>query len=66
MTDFENFQRVSQGGEVIVESFDQMAKGNDIIPPSRITTLEIEEVIGFNFTLSWTAVGDDFDDGQGK
>lgn len=39
----------------------------DNIPPSAITTLALQNIDDEKkFTLSWKAVGDDFDTGQGN
>ncbi|OWF45819.1 Calcium-activated chloride channel regulator 1 [Mizuhopecten yessoensis] len=60
----ENFQRVSQTGEMIVQNYVPGAI-SDVIPPAKITTLvltSIDDTSGV-VQVTWKAVGDDVDDG---
>lgn len=60
----ENFQRVSQTGEVVVADYVPGAIP-DVIPPAKITTLvltSIDDTSGV-IQVTWKAVGDDVGDG---
>ncbi|XP_060081392.1 calcium-activated chloride channel regulator 1-like [Ylistrum balloti] len=60
----ENFQRVSQTGELLVQNY---VPGSlpDVIPPAKITTLSLTSVDDTSgvIQVTWKAVGDDIDDG---
>ena len=59
-------------GEITVKNF--VANEGDITPPAKITDLSVQDIeyVGEGadtvmvFTLQWTAVGDDMDEGQGE
>lgn len=58
------FNRVSSGGSFSVQGVPEGSHA-DIFPPCKIIDLEavkVEEEV----TLSWTAPGEDFDQGQGR
>ncbi|XP_035693981.1 calcium-activated chloride channel regulator 1-like [Branchiostoma floridae] len=61
----DQFQRITQGGVFALKGYPRVIPGgglSDITPPSRITDLRVTSVSFENstVTLSWTAVGDDF------
>ncbi|XP_078582531.1 calcium-activated chloride channel regulator 4A-like [Branchiostoma floridae x Branchiostoma japonicum] len=62
----EQFQRITTGGVFEVQGVPSGGvPTQDIIPPSRVDDLKVEEVsyAEATVTLSWTALGDDFDHG---
>ncbi|XP_033746377.1 calcium-activated chloride channel regulator 1-like [Pecten maximus] len=60
----ENFQRVSQTGEVVVQDY-VPGPIPDVISPAKITTLTLTSVDDASgvIKVTWKAVGDDIDDG---
>ncbi|XP_078695048.1 calcium-activated chloride channel regulator 1-like [Branchiostoma floridae x Branchiostoma belcheri] len=62
----EPFQRMTTGGVCQVQGIPSGGiSGQDMLPPSRVDDLVVVEVSYTNatVTLSWTALGDDFDQG---
>ena len=59
--------RVTLANEIVVTNYIQPVNDADDIPPSSILTLRLADSNAENntFTLSWQAVGDDFDTGKG-
>ena len=66
LTPADPFQRYSLVGYMDVKS---VAPPNaDFFPPSKVIDLKVTEASydSSRITLEWTAVGDDFDEGNGK
>ncbi|XP_035665433.1 calcium-activated chloride channel regulator 1-like [Branchiostoma floridae] len=61
----EQFQRMTTGGVFEVRGVPSGGANTDMLPPSRVDDLKVVEVSYGNstVTLSWTAQGDDFDQG---
>ncbi|XP_066266574.1 calcium-activated chloride channel regulator 4A-like [Branchiostoma lanceolatum] len=61
----EQFQRMTTGGVFEVQGVPSGGVNSDMLPPSRVDDLAVVEVsyADATVTLSWTALGDDFDQG---
>ena len=69
----DSFQRVSLRNEILVSHFSTDISNKDITPPGRITDVDVIDISTEytkygekrNFTIKWTAPGDDINIGQG-
>ncbi|XP_035692460.1 calcium-activated chloride channel regulator 1-like [Branchiostoma floridae] len=61
----EQFQRMTTGGVFEVQGVPSGGVNTDMLPPSRVDDLKVMEVsyASSSVMLSWTALGDDFDQG---
>ncbi|KAK7097266.1 calcium-activated chloride channel regulator 3A-1-like [Littorina saxatilis] len=57
----ESFQRISSPGSFTLQNYD--ASLGDMIPPSRISDLQVRRVGATSVELEWTAPGDNLDQG---
>ena len=68
------FERVAIPDAFIVENYDPVTAAEDITPPGRITDVEVIDInsgipstaLTRNYTITWTATGDDMNLGQGR
>ena len=68
------FERVAVGDAYTVSNYDPVIANKDITPPSRITDIQVIDIHSGlsststtrNYTITWTAPGDDANVGQGK
>ncbi|XP_045199675.2 calcium-activated chloride channel regulator 4-like [Mercenaria mercenaria] len=68
----DNFQRVSLPSEILVSNYSSIIANKDITAPGRITDVSIIDIStentqygeSRNFTITWTATGDDINVGQ--
>ena len=69
-----NFERVAMADAYTVKNYDPAVVDNDETPPGRITDVQVIDIhsdipsvsMTRNYTITWTAPGDDFSEGQGK
>jgi hypothetical protein len=69
----DSFQRVSLHNEILVSNFSPVIAKTDITPPGRITDVDVIDITtektnygeSRNFTITWTATGNDVNIGQG-
>uniref|UniRef100_A0A670IKC1 Calcium-activated chloride channel regulator 1-like n=1 Tax=Podarcis muralis TaxID=64176 RepID=A0A670IKC1_PODMU len=64
-TDLGNVTRIVSGGTFVVSG---MSPGgsHDVLPPCKITDLEVQQTGDGGFLLTWTAPGDDYDVGKAE
>ncbi|XP_053404611.1 calcium-activated chloride channel regulator 4-like [Mercenaria mercenaria] len=68
----DNFQRVSLSSEILVSNYSSTIANQDITAPGRITDVSIIDIFtentqygeSRNFTITWTATGDDINVGK--
>ncbi|XP_060597050.1 calcium-activated chloride channel regulator 4-like [Ruditapes philippinarum] len=68
----DSFQRVSLHNEILVSNFSPVIAKTDITPPGRITDVDVIDITtektnygeSRNFTITWTATGNDVNIGQ--
>ncbi|XP_053404613.1 calcium-activated chloride channel regulator 4A-like isoform X2 [Mercenaria mercenaria] len=68
----DNFQRVSLPSEILVSNYSSIIANQDITAPGRITDVSIIDIFtentqygeSRNFTITWTATGDDINIGK--
>ena len=68
------FERAAVPDAFTVVNYDQAIAATDITPPGRITDVEVIDInsgipstaLTRNYTITWTATGDDLNIGQGK
>ena len=68
------FERVAVGDAYTVSNYDPVIANEDITPPSRITDIQVIDIHSGlpststtrNYTITWTAPGDDANVGQGR
>ena len=71
-----SFERVAVADSYTVNNFDEKVAmdGTDITPPGRITDVQVIDIhsgipttsMTRNYTITWTATGDDFSSGKGS
>ena len=69
-----SFERVALADAYSVSNYDANVTDNDETPPGRITDVQVIDIhsgissvsMTRNYTITWTAPGDDFSEGQGK
>uniref|UniRef100_A0A670IIQ7 Calcium-activated chloride channel regulator 1-like n=1 Tax=Podarcis muralis TaxID=64176 RepID=A0A670IIQ7_PODMU len=64
--DVGNFSRVASGGSFVMSGVPPGSSKKDVFPPCRITDLEIKPLGDYQFLLSWTAPGNDYDEGKAE
>ena len=68
------FERVAIPDAFTVVNYDPVTASEDITPPGRITDVEVIDIhsgipstaLTRNYTITWTATGDDLNLGQGR
>ncbi|XP_045199674.2 calcium-activated chloride channel regulator 1-like [Mercenaria mercenaria] len=68
----DNFQRVTLPNEILISNYESTIASQDITAPGRITDVSIIDIStentqygeSRNFTITWTATGDDVNNGQ--
>ncbi|CAI5776803.1 calcium-activated chloride channel regulator 1-like [Podarcis lilfordi] len=60
-----NVTRITSGGTFVVSGISP-GGSHDVLPPGKITDLEVQQTGDGGFLLSWTAPGDDYDVGKAE
>ena len=69
-----SFERVAVADAYTVNNYDVKVANTDETPPGRITDVQVIDIqssipttsLTRNYTITWTATGDDFGSGQGS